>query len=258
MYKCKEDNFYLNLPSLNYPPNVTAVCSTKQLFKGVLPFWKIDGISFPTKGGPLCITSLECSSEPPFTSSKVLTSDWNQKNNQSGTVIKYFCHMDGARGLAIFNTTNDNALVQEALEGDIHVFLYRSEIKKKLIKLRVQSNEKIYIFLSGLSQKLSNKSFCLEVDKGILKMFLFMEFWFKPISEKLIPYPINNTYELWLSITTHNSLYIGSWKQNGEMTVYTLLHLDNLNQLNNIGFSSFAHATWEVQNGRYTVCLNSK
>merc|ERR1712012_337189 len=70
----------------------------------------------------------------------------------------------------------------------------------------------------------------------------------KPISEKLIPYPINNTYELWLSITTHNSLYIGSWKQNGEMTVYTLLHLDNLNQLNNIGFSSFAHANWEVQN----------
>ena len=165
--------------------------------------------------------------------------------------------MDGARGLAIFNTTNDNALVQEALEGDIHVFLYRSEIKKKLIKLRVQSNEKIYIFLSGLSQKLSNKSFCLEVYKGILKMSLFMEFWFKPISEKLIPYPINNTYELWLSITTHNSLYIGSWKQNGEMTVYTLLHFDNLNQLNNIGFSSFAHANWEVQNGRYTVCSKS-
>ena len=249
IYKCKDDHFYLNFPSLNYPSNVTAVCTTKQLFKGVLPFWKIEGISFPTKGAPLCITSLECSIKPPLTTSKALINNWNKKDNQTGTKIKIFCHMEGDRGLATFNTTNDDALVQDAFEGDIQIFLFRSEIKKKLVKFRVHLSEKVYIFLSNHSQKLSNNSFCLEIEHGVIKMSLFVESWFKPITEKLIPYPTNNTYDMWLSITTHKSLYIGSWKENGESTVFSLSHLDNLNQLNNIAFSSFAFAEWEVQNG---------
>ena len=60
-YKCKDEKFF-DYPQLEYPQQVEAVCSQGELFQGLLPFWKIDNVTFPYKESPKCLSSSECSS----------------------------------------------------------------------------------------------------------------------------------------------------------------------------------------------------
>ena len=248
VYKCKEDGFFYNYPLLDYPTEITATCNQNQLFEGLLSFWQIPGITFPAEGKNLCIDKKECLADLPKVSS-VLTHTWNG-SILIDTQFIYFCEMGGLRGLEIFNTSNDGKEAIEAINASVEFFKYRSSNSKAVIKLRTVFSEKVYIYLST-HQKIENQSYVIEVESGNIKILSVDENQnFNLIKAKGIPKQIDQTYDLWLGIQTTNKLYIGSWKPDGETTTHILQTLDFLDHLYFVGFSSFSHATWEVQNGK--------
>ena len=249
VYKCKEDGFFYNYPLLKYPTELTAKCQQNQLFEGLLPFWQIPGITtFPLKGRNLCIDVLECESSLPKVSS-ALTNTWSGETLFETQFI-YFCEMDGVRGLEVFNTSNDGKEAIEAMNASVEYFKYRSENRKAVIKLRTVFTEKVFIYFCS-HQKMRNQSYVLEVESGKLRISSVDENRnMNLITTKGIPKPVDHTYDLWIALKTSRKVYIGSWTPEGEVVTYILQTLDFVDQLHFVGFSSFSHATWEVQNGK--------
>ena len=233
-----------------------ARCEKNQLFQGLLPFWKIDGIPFPFNGNDaLCLSTEECPAQPPKMSSQ-LTNTWQKNQNKVNTKIKYFCHMNGDRGLAKFETRNENKDVLGALEGDFKVYPSKEGNKYTVVTLRVYFSQPVYIYLAQSPHELLSM-YSLEIGFGTIKLrshdfhTVFKNPETNLLVENTMPQPVNHTYDIWIVFGHTNGLRIGSWNSKNEIKTHVYHDIWNLDQLSYIGFSSRNKASWEVPNGKY-------
>ena len=249
-YKCKDEKFF-DYPQLEYPQQVEAVCSQGELFQGLLPFWKIDNVTFPYKESPKCLSSSECSSFSKSFSTELINT--YEESNDLGSSFSIFCHMDGLRGLANFATENEDKEPVDAIKEDTKYFLYRTGNVGAMISLRVNSDFPVYIYLVNSTKEIVNNSYCLKIENGNIKLYNCAYPWneFKEtmIEEDSIPLNDGDLHDIWIAIGASKKLYIGSFNDENEKITYAFYDISNLDLLNYIGFSSFGSASWEVQNG---------
>ena len=91
--------FFLNIEELKFPLNITGRCQKNLIFNQTLPYWNITGIHFPLKSFSLCKSNVECGE--PMDMAPELVSTWDGTSTCLNATFKYFCSMNGSRGLLI-------------------------------------------------------------------------------------------------------------------------------------------------------------
>ena len=81
--------------------------------------------------------------------------------------------MDEDRGLAIFETNNENKEAMDATESDIKYFFYRSINKNSMIQLRVKSEDPVYLYFSNSSQEIRNNTYCIQIENNKINIQSF-------------------------------------------------------------------------------------
>ena len=161
--------------------------------------------------------------------------------------------MDEDRGLAIFETNNENKEAMDAMESDIKYFLYRSKNKNSMIQFRVKSEDPIYVYFANSSQELRNNTYCIQIENNKITFLQFANLWDLwekvVIEEKGISAVENDFNDFWVLVSATKKLHIGIWNKEAVKKTYAFYDIANLDSLNFIGFSSFTHASWEAMNG---------
>ena len=172
--------------------------------------------------------------------------------------------MNGDRGLAKFETRNENKDVLEALEEDFKVYPSKEGNKYTVVTLRVHFSQPVYIYLAQSPHELLSM-YSLEIGFGTIKLRShdFHTIAKNPetnlLVENTMPQPVNHTYDIWIVFGHTNGLRIGSWNSKNEIKTHVYHDIWNLDQLSYIGFSSRNKASWEVPNGNiFSILLNEE
>ena len=171
--------------------------------------------------------------------------------------------MNGDRGLAKFETRNENKDVLDAWKEDFKIYPLKEGNKYTFVTLRVKFTQPAYIYLAQSPHELLSM-YSLEIGFGTIKLrsHAFHTALKTPETNLLVdntmPPPVNHEYDIWI-VLGHghtNGLHVGSWNSSNAIITHVYYEIWNLDKLSYIGFSSNGRASWEVQNGNFFTIWN--
>ena len=148
--------------------------------------------------------------------------------------------------------------MEQLHDMDKKIFQFRSENKLVVMKMRVASSDKFYIYF-GETIAFANNTLGIKVSSGLIEIYTYSNQWgvdkVMKMKDKSFSMKPNDIYEFWLQLGINKKLTIGTWNNDNEVKTLTFIEIPNLGMMNFIAFSSFMEAKWEVQNGKIKRCM---